>query len=552
MSTGTGSLSHVGIAAGTAQSRTQPARGSSRSWCRWLRPSLLDVLLVVVPLWFVGLAHGGLRLLLVDGDTGWHIRTGEWILQHRAFVRQDLFSFSKAGEPWFAWEWLSDVIFAWIHGAGGLFWIALFGLAAGAAYCGLVFRHMLWQGARLWIALPLAFLGFSAATLHLLSRPHMFTLVLVPLVAWMIQADLRRPRWHVWLLVPLTVLWTNLHGGWLALIALLGLTAAGLAAEAWLGQRRWTDAGRYGLLTLACVAASLVNPYGWRLHEHTLAYLRADYIRNIVGEFRAPSFRGEPMLHYEVVLLAACAICGLLLVRKQVVAALWILFWAHASLQSARHIPLFAAVALPFLGAELQRLWDGWAARQERRSTAAALDGIAWDMQPELTRLTWWPAAVFALALAGVLPLPAIADFPKERFPVEMVGRHAPMLREARILTQDQWADYLIYRLYPDVRVYFDGRSDFYGREIALEYVDTLNGRHDWRQVLDRHRFDVVLLPPGVALASLLKISPDWEILGDDGTAVLFRRRHRGPSRLQQAAGIERSIFLPPPPNEIP
>ncbi|MCX7605221.1 MAG: hypothetical protein N2036_14175, partial [Bryobacteraceae bacterium] len=454
---------------------------------------------------------------------------------------------------WFAWEWLADVVLAWIHAAGGLQWIALFGLAAGAAYCGVVLRHMLWQGARMWVALPLSLLGFSAATLHLLSRPHLFTMLLLPLAAWWIQADLKGRRVRIWLLVPLATLWTNLHGGWLALIALLGLTAAGLAAEAWLGKRKWTEAGRYGALALACLAASLANPYGWRLHAHTFQYLRADYIRNIVGEFRAPSFRGETMLHYEVILLAAVAASGLWLARRRVVEPLWILFWAHASLESARHIPLFAGVALPLLGAEIQRWWEGWAQQRGPRSVAATLDSLARDMDGELRRATVWPVAVLALALAGILPVPRIEDFPGDRFPAAMAGRHEAMLRQARILTQDQWADYLIYRFYPAGRVFFDGRSDFYGREIALEYLNAINGHHRWREVLDKYRFDTVLLPPGMALASLLKESRDWVVVDDDGTAVLFRRRQPGGLRAAlQRPGRACANCPAAAPNEIP
>ncbi len=182
-------------------------------WQRWLQPSLFDILLIAVPFWFFSLADGGLGLLLADGDTGWHIRTGEWILQRGSFVYRDLFSFTKPGEPWFAWEWLADVCFALLHQAGGLQAVALFGMTAGVVFCGVVFRHMLWQGANLWIALPLAFVSFGAATLHLLARPHMFTMVLLPAAAWWIEADRRRPGRSIWLLIPLAALWANLHGG---------------------------------------------------------------------------------------------------------------------------------------------------------------------------------------------------------------------------------------------------------------------------------------------------------------------------------------------------
>lgn len=502
-----------------------PAATRRAAWKRWFIPSLFDVLLVAVPFWFFSLADGGLGLLLADGDTGWHIRTGEWILGQRQFAYRDLFSFSRQGEPWFAWEWLSDVFFALLHQAGSLQAVALFGMVAGALYCGIVFRHMIWQGVNLWIALPLAFLAFGSVTLHLLARPHLFTLLLVPAVVWWIEADRRCPTRSIWLLVPLAALWANLHGGWLALIALLGLASAGAAAEAWQGNTQWHQARRYGLLAVLCAAASLVNPYGWKLHAHIWQYLRADYILNMVGEFRAPSFRGEPMMHYEITLLAAVAACGVLLLRGQIVRVLWILFWAHASLQSARHIPLFAAVALPFLAAELQRLWDGWARRAGRRSVLATLAELAGDAGPQLRRTSLWPAVLLTAVALQAVPFPYFEDFPAERFPTAIVQRHGSRLEGARIFTSDQWADYLIYRMWPRVHVFFDGRSDFYGREIATDYLAAMEGKPRWQEVLDRYRFAAVLLPPATPLASLLKLSPHWAVAEDDGQALLFIRR---------------------------
>lgn len=509
--------------------------GAPRAWWRrWLQPSLFDIFLIAVPFWFFSLADGGLGLLLADGDTGWHIRTGEWILEQGSFVYRDLFSFTKPGEPWFAWEWLSDVLFAWLHQAGGLQALAVFGMVAGVAFCGLVFRHMVWQGANLWIALPLAFVSFGAATMHLLARPHLFTMVLLPAAAWWIEADRRRPSRSIWLLVPLAVLWANLHGGWPALIVMLVLTAAGVGAEEAAGARRWRLAGRYAALGGLCLAAALINPYGWKLHAHIFGYLQADHIRNMVGEFRAPSFRGEPMLHYELALLAAVAVSGVMIARRQFVAPLWILFWAHASLQSARHIPLFAGVALPFVAAELQRVWDAWSSRAGRRSAPALLSGLAEEAAPQLRRMSALPAVLLALVVLRVLPIAYFSDFPEARFPTGMVARHASLLAGARIYTQDQWADYLIYREWPKLRVFFDGRSDFYGEEIAREYLRAMDGSPGWDRVLDKYRFDTVLVPPRASLASLLKISAGWQIVEDDGQAVLFRRR--GPVSQQASA----------------
>ena len=127
-------------------------------------------------------------------------------------------------------------------------------------------------------------------------------------------------------------------------------------------------------------------------------------------------------------------------------------------------------------------------------------------MRPSFLWTSAWPA-VFALAilLVGALPVKWPMDFPDSRFPVSLVKRHSERLRAGRLLTTDQWADYLIYRFYPSQRVFFDGRSDFYGAELGREYMRVSGGAHDWRQILERYRFDNALVPAGWSLASLLK-----------------------------------------------
>src|ERR1019366_2961095 len=74
-------------------------------------PSLTD-LAFLMPIILIFTKLSGARTLLGDGDTGWHIRTGEWILAHHQAPVSDMFSFSRPGAPWFAWEWLWDVLFA--------------------------------------------------------------------------------------------------------------------------------------------------------------------------------------------------------------------------------------------------------------------------------------------------------------------------------------------------------------------------------------------------------------------------------------------------------
>lgn len=463
--------------------------------------------------------------LLLDGDTGWHIRVGEYILDHGTVPRTDLFSFSKPGEPWFAWEWGADVIYALLHRTWGLKGIVVLAAAQVALYATLVMRYSVWRGANALVTLGVGLLAVGASSVHYLARPHLFTLVLLPVSIWLLEADRARNTRAVWLLVPLSAVWTNLHGGFMALIACVGMMMVGTAVEEWWrGTHDWKAVRRYALLTAACSAATFANPYGYHLHEHIAKYLNSDWIREVVQEFQSPSFRAENILHFEVLLLAGLIASASVLSRKSVVLPLWVLFWAHQSLGSVRHLTIYVTIAAPVVALELTLLWKELAERLPKSSVARILHDLGTDMVRNFRWTSLWPAAMVAGLLVADFGILWPKDFPSLRFPVNMVKKHESKIRAGRVLTTDQWADYLIYKFYPHQRVFFDGRSDFYGPALGKQYVRMSAGAHDWKQILDKHSFDVALIPPEWSLASLLKQDASWRLTEDDGKSLLFER----------------------------
>ena len=214
----------------------------------------------------------------------------------------DIFSFSKPDGVWYAWEWLSDVLFArperagrpggggaaghpaavgdlhpavppgaaevqrrrgdcGHHGGGG----GLFGSLAGAA-------------APVHAVVP-------GAVLH---------------ACWSGCRKGARVCWRAVLaLLPLaTILWTNLHGGFFVGIAddcglRRGRVAARWRSAADRGDWRagWRKAAQlFPARGLACLAASLVNPYTYHLHVHVCEYLRDPYHSQHIMEFLSLSF----------------------------------------------------------------------------------------------------------------------------------------------------------------------------------------------------------------------------------------------------------------------
>lgn len=458
----------------------------------------------------------------MDGDTGWHIRTGEYILAHHAAPAEDLFSFSKAGQPWYAWEWLSDVAFAVLFGIGGLKAIVLFAGTLIAGFATLLLLYTIWRGSNALLAACACLLALGGSSMHLLARPHVFTLFLLPACLWMVEADRRKNSARIWLLIPLTILWTNLHGGFLIFLACLALVVAGSAVEALLGRPRWGAVRRYAVVLAGCAAGSIVNPYGVALHIHIVEYLRSDWIKNLIQEFQAPTFRTEGQLQYEVLLLAGLVLSGLLLRKQRITEALLLLFLAHSSLTSLRHAPIYSAVAAPLIASELTAWWKTAVEGRKKSSVLHILHQLGEDLTAGFRRTSAWPAVVI-VALAFVdAPIKWPRDFPSEAFPTAMVHANANILQSGRLLTTDQWGDYIIYSFYPRQKVFIDGRSDFYGETLGTEYLHLLQGAYDWQSILKRHRFEVALLPVEWPLAQLLKLDPSWQVIKDDSRAILF------------------------------
>ncbi len=511
----------------SARSSPGFARLLKTRWGRLVVPSLGDFFFGAVTVWlfFSGM---GWDQLLFDADTGWHIRTGQYILATHSVPVTDLFSWSKPHDAWFAWEWLTDVLYGALFSRFGLKGVLLLsGLMISATFT-ILLRHMLWRRVNLFIATGLALICSSAAAIHYHARPHLFTLLFLVITLWLVDKDRGHPTPAIWLLVPLTALWTNLHGGFLVIIAVLGLLTAGTALEAWFFERwRLPEVWRYAGLTLACAAVTVLNPYGLGLHRHLLDYLQSDWIRNMVNEFRSPDFHSESMLYLEILLFLGVLSAASLLQRRKLVEILWIGYFAHQALASARHVPLYVLISAPIIATELNAWWEVWAVKQSRKSISAIFRQISVDMSPGFRWTSVWPV-VLGLVLLTSSAVTWPSDFPDKWFPVRVAGHHAAEIRASRVLAPDQWGDYLIFRGYPEQKVFIDGRSDFYGKGLGEEYIAMVQGQYRWRSLLDKYHFELVLAPVDWPLVSLLKGQADWTVVEDDGKTILLRKLAAG------------------------
>jgi hypothetical protein len=483
------------------------------------KPSLGDFLIFLTLFWAFLAYPGSWMEFIGDADTGLHVRTGEYVLTHHWVPTQDLFSYSKPHETWYAFEWLSCTIYAALHGAFGLQGIVALSALMVVLLPFLWLRDSLLRGASPMIALPLIFVGYRAASIHFLARPHVFTLLIFSIAVAMIESDRRRNGRLLWLLVPLTILWTNLHGGFAILPVYLGILVVGSLAE-----RNFDSAKRYALLTGLCLAASLVNPYGIRLHMHILRFLGSSWLANMVQEYASvTAYPGDVRVYCYFGLLGAGLLCCILLLKnRKFVEPLWIVVLGYAAFHSVRHIPIFAIATVPIIAVVATQVWRRCVDRLPRSGTASIVDSVFSSMAHQFGRVSVWSIAVLSLIFISDLP----KEFPRDNFPVALLERNRALLAQSRLFTTDHWGDYIVYRYYPEQLVFVDGRSDYFGQAIGEDYLSVIEAEPNYRQVIARWRFDALLLPEKSKIALAIRSSPEWKATDhDNGTgAILFLR----------------------------
>ncbi len=517
-----------------------------------LMPSLTDFAFLM-PIVFLFGRMNGLRMLLGDCDTGWHIRTGEWILAHHGVPTHDIFSFSKPDGAWFAWEWLSDILWAFLNSHGGLATVAAVAILMIAITFTLLFR-LVRRKSNAVVAIMVTMTAAVASSIHWLARPHLFTLVFLVLFYGALEnVRAGKTRFHgipYLVILPFaTILWTNLHGGFFVGIVMIGTYGFGEALKLIfcpdLGPDRravMRDAERYILCAFACLAASLINPYGYHLHQHVVQYLADPYQGQHVMEFLSVNFHHPLAIFLEAILLLSALAVFWFTSKGSFTEPVLLLMWAHAALLSARNIPIFMIVAAPPAAAVVEM----WLARLPGLNVAEWLRKASRKFNDTAARMTetdrisrWHPASVLgalvviALVYAPHPPENFRPEFDPKSFPVAAV-RMLHLDASTRIFTYDQWGDYLIYRLYPETKVFMDGRSDFYGSEFNQKYLDVITVNYGWEKTLAHFGVDTILMPPGTPLAGALKESARWRVVYDDGVAVVFRS--------QKTAGTTNSV----------
>ena len=493
-------------------------------------PDMATLMAVLTLVFCLFVFKGGTRLFR-DSDTGWHIRTGERILTMHALPRSDPYSFSRSNAPWFAWEWGSDALMGLAHFLDGLRGVAALFALAIAASTWLWFRLHWAVGGNFYLACIMMPPMINTASLHWLARPHVFSWLFLMGGIWYAErAPLRFGFAQAAAIAGATALWANLHASFFfaPVIALIYAAAHFIRPLVW-DLNRTEEFARARWFLLACASAlagSFANPYGWRLHTHVASYLMDSELLDRVAEYQSFNFHTSGSAQILATLAIAAMGGTLALMQKNVAHFLLAAMFSIAALRSARALPLVALLILPLANASFTNALR--AMRELQPKIERWLDHALAYGHRTLTldrTLHGAPFAIVAVALTLLaFRIPASVGFPADEFPVAAASAIEKLPAEARLFAPDKYGGYIIYRFDGARKVYFDGRSDFYGAAFMKQYLDILEVRPGWQDAMRPLHFTHALLPNRYALLAALE-QAGWKTLYRDNVCTLLEAR---------------------------
>jgi hypothetical protein len=461
-----------------------------------------------------------LSVSVADPDLWGHVLFGQETLRNGGPVRIDPYSYLSGGGGWINHEWLAEVSMAAAYHLAGSVGLSLLRLILALGVCFTMHRVLLARGldpapAGILLVILALLLFPSSVTV----RPQMFTSVFFLATVLLVDAAERSSlRWG-WLLPIVTALWINFHGGVLAGLGVIGLWAAvrlcqGLAARA--DGRTLRQTLEPAAIAVASVAATVLNPFGWRLPAFLVR--TATVPRPDISEWRPLQFHRPMSVLFLLVL--ALGIFALTKSRRKPSPITVVLFAVLGLLPftAARHLQLFALAFPVLIGAHLADLWgDG------------VRDG---PVSPAARRLRPWLAGAILtvgglFGVATVSRIDCVEIVPESMgYPVGAIDVLERTAVSGNLAVQFGWAEYAIWHLEPRILVAIDGRREtVYPDSIYEAYLDFQNGLDDWDRLIDDHPTDFALVSTEKWPAfNLLKLKPGWDLVYQDSLSALFVR----------------------------
>jgi hypothetical protein len=460
-----------------------------------------------------------------DPDFWWHLRSGQLILQNGGLLHTDPFTYTVSSHVWTMHEWLSEVLFALLYKWAGL--------AAIIAFLSVVsWLGVLCIFARARFDRPGPFVLGGGMILAVVAgypiwgpRAQMITFAFACLTLLLVEHHLRRGGRVALLLIPMFLLWGNLHSGFLIGLGFIAVVVVAEAVALLLHLENRAPARRVrqlALLLLASLVVCAVNLNGPSIILYPFGTLGSAAQQSLILEWHSPDFHDWSVRIFGVMLLSLVA---LIVVNRSIRLrdAALVLVTIALSLQSVRHIALFVAASTPVWINQADMLAGRLHSRSRQKLPPVGMRVVSW-----VTLV----GAVLAIYIGARL-VPSMRTredslFYAQDFPVCAARWLAADPLPLRIFNQYGEGGYLAYRLsaHGD-RVYIFGDAALMGDQLLINDGDVESVTPRWDSIVRSAGTDIVLYDTNTALANVMVHAPDWVKVYSDPHNVAFAPRDR-------------------------
>ena len=485
----------------------------------YLLPQPRDILFVGV---FFSIIFGGPKLFTNDSDLGRHITIGNYILNTWTIPVRDIFSHTMTGERLVPHEWLAEVILALAHRMMGLSGDVFVAALLGAFTVLIVYQELIKRGNFRLVALFVAAWVAVISSVHWLARPHMFTFFFIALWTYGLERVYQKERIKIWLFPILMLIWANTHGAYFAGFVVLGAYLVDWLLGFWQNKQTKELGKKLVVIGIASFAITFINPSGWHLWTTSVGYIGNDFMTSHIVDQLSPNFHEKDMWPFLIMIAFALFSLGQQY-RPSLRESLLLAGWVAMGLHTVRNLPLFAVVTAPIYAALIQPWTEktlNWVKQASRpRESGEVLRGYVWIVVPVL---------FFGFVLWRGIPIDQEGTgniFLPDKMPVSAVDWLQKNPQNGKMFNQFVWGGYILYRMWPNEKVFIDGQADFYGEALMREYFDVIDVNADWESILDKYQVSWMIILRDEPLAKYLySVDNVWHVIYKDDTAVIFRR----------------------------
>ncbi len=490
----------------------------------------LKTIYYILPFWIVTMLS--ISSDIIPGDFGHFVKSGEVMLEHKTILKHDVFTHTFNGLQYINPGWLSQVLMAFCERIGGLKLFIFLKTTLLLATIGIIY-HFIWKMTKHYkIALIFVVLAVALGFTNWNIRPQIFVIPIFVFFYSYLYRTKTITNSSILLLCFLMILWVNLHSSFPLGLMLVGIFLLGEAIDEYYNRKsikgliKDSRLKRLLFLLIILTSVTLISPYG--------IYIWKDmWTTSSIAQMRVIEWQPTTMNHFTGhCFIISIVISSIILKysrrRITITDAILLLAFLFAAFKAGRMILWWGIVASPILAAHFCSIEPVWkSSKLKAQSSKSESECLPLNI---LFLIIFLTSAISCLPwLRPYHPIKGVRTFINHKTnPVEIVNYIEKENLKGNMYNNINWGSYLIWRLWPEYKVFADNRLHLVPEEIWKDYTDVHYGLANWEQILDKYKISFVLLSKkdNKRTIEFMKDSHRWKEVYEDGVGAIFVRKN--------------------------